>query len=519
VTVSDVVASVGRLVDKSLVDHDPRAGRYRILETVRQFAFDRLRDREELDATRQRHAGYWADRAVAANDPYEPNALEGMLTDVFTMLDWAMTHDGDMADRVLAYSSPQLFGLGRWPDLPRACDWMLADRARGPYWPAAVGAVCLAAVIVGRLDVLHLTGDALRAAQEAGDERTVQHLSVAHAYQSAALGDLQPSRALVAACVASGNGGTAFQIATGLGDPLACLGQLDELTEMTTISGDLAAGWGLDLKDCNVGPLKCIAHHLAGDLTTPVERLPDRPVSWKLFSRYLAAMAGRVAVARDDLPLQERAAKLIDLDDTSTTDTLVQVVDWARAILTGDLDTAVRAAVAATDKASRHVFHTGRALIDLAATLTAAQRWNDAATTLARLDTLIDTVNEPAPLWRARAGIVAARLALAANDPTAADSARSALTTATAARLRLEQIDALETIAVAEEVAHHPDTAARLLAATTAERQRIGYHGRLTTPAIQALVDRLASTHNAAWNVGSTQPLDHLISRMCHDAL
>ena len=50
---------LSRLVDKSLVIVDRRddgAPRYSLLETVRQFARDRLKDAGEIEAARQRHA-------------------------------------------------------------------------------------------------------------------------------------------------------------------------------------------------------------------------------------------------------------------------------------------------------------------------------------------------------------------------------------------------------------------------------------------------------------------------------
>ncbi|HEX8065988.1 MAG TPA: tetratricopeptide repeat protein [Thermoleophilaceae bacterium] len=61
----DVLAS---LVDKSLVvaEQDGAAVRYRMLETVREFALERLADGGELDAIRRRHAEYFLSRAEAA---------------------------------------------------------------------------------------------------------------------------------------------------------------------------------------------------------------------------------------------------------------------------------------------------------------------------------------------------------------------------------------------------------------------------------------------------------------------
>ncbi len=47
----DVLDLISRLVDKSLVLFDDTTGRYRLLETIRQFSLDRLRDGGELAST------------------------------------------------------------------------------------------------------------------------------------------------------------------------------------------------------------------------------------------------------------------------------------------------------------------------------------------------------------------------------------------------------------------------------------------------------------------------------------
>ena len=54
-----VVDCVSRLVDRSLVVYEPDTGRYRLLETLRQFGADRLAEAGETEATRARHAGHF----------------------------------------------------------------------------------------------------------------------------------------------------------------------------------------------------------------------------------------------------------------------------------------------------------------------------------------------------------------------------------------------------------------------------------------------------------------------------
>ena len=55
----DVTEAVVRLVDCSLVQFEPEEGRYRLLETLRQYAEDRLADAGEIEEIRERHAAYF----------------------------------------------------------------------------------------------------------------------------------------------------------------------------------------------------------------------------------------------------------------------------------------------------------------------------------------------------------------------------------------------------------------------------------------------------------------------------
>ena len=71
---AEVLSALGRLVDKSLVVVDEHGGeaRYRLLETIRQYAVDRLDAAGEHDAARERHL----DHFLALGEATEPE-LEG----------------------------------------------------------------------------------------------------------------------------------------------------------------------------------------------------------------------------------------------------------------------------------------------------------------------------------------------------------------------------------------------------------------------------------------------------------
>lgn len=66
----DVLDLLARLVDRSLVlaDENGAAVRYRMLETIRQYALDRLRDAGEDEATRDRHAHFFMEFIAGAED-------------------------------------------------------------------------------------------------------------------------------------------------------------------------------------------------------------------------------------------------------------------------------------------------------------------------------------------------------------------------------------------------------------------------------------------------------------------
>ncbi|HXW34310.1 MAG TPA: adenylate/guanylate cyclase domain-containing protein [Acidimicrobiales bacterium] len=55
----DVVDCLLSLVDRSLVQFDPEKGRYRLLETLRQYAADKLADAGETETFRRRHAQFF----------------------------------------------------------------------------------------------------------------------------------------------------------------------------------------------------------------------------------------------------------------------------------------------------------------------------------------------------------------------------------------------------------------------------------------------------------------------------
>ena len=156
---------IGRLVDKSLVQLDDTSDRYRLLETIRQFCLDRLRDAGEVGSTRERHAAWFAGWCVSLGQgthDFDIGPSHPSLPDVFAALEWA--YDAAPAD---AYRiSRGLAGphglIGRFAEFDRQYDWLASrDGSDDPTgWASAVAGLGHLAMTFGRFDYLELAARA-----------------------------------------------------------------------------------------------------------------------------------------------------------------------------------------------------------------------------------------------------------------------------------------------------------------------------------------------------------------------
>ena len=132
----DVLDGLGQLVDKSLVvaDATPVGTRYRLLETIRQYALGRLDDAGETDTTRRRHAtwcaGFVAQASVGMQGRDEAAWLARLNRDIDNVraaLTWATGAD----DADLSLSLIGNFGM--WTLTSRPLGYVL-----GPWAAAAL---------------------------------------------------------------------------------------------------------------------------------------------------------------------------------------------------------------------------------------------------------------------------------------------------------------------------------------------------------------------------------------------
>ncbi len=114
----DVLGTLGRLVDKSLVlaDRDDGPVRYRLLETIRQYARDRVREAGEAAGCRDRHLDYFLALAEDAEpELYQPDQdawlgrLEAEHDNLRAALEWGLSAAEPQRGRRLAAALPRLW--------------------------------------------------------------------------------------------------------------------------------------------------------------------------------------------------------------------------------------------------------------------------------------------------------------------------------------------------------------------------------------------------------------------------
>jgi predicted ATPase/DNA-binding CsgD family transcriptional regulator len=154
----EVLQTLDSLVRKSLViaDHSAPRTRYGMFETIRQFAVDRLTDHGDAEATRDRHAAFFAHEAVAHwdhwNGPGWREAVDWVeleLANLRSAFRWAAARNHvEVATDIAAHAalmgfSVQLFETLAWAEeLIDAA--VAADVARLPRLYTGAGYACFA---------------------------------------------------------------------------------------------------------------------------------------------------------------------------------------------------------------------------------------------------------------------------------------------------------------------------------------------------------------------------------------
>ena len=211
------------LVDKSLVVADDSGGRtrYRLLETVRQYALEKLGESGEANAVRSRHRDYYTALAAPLDAPAGSD-YEQRLVQAETEIDnlraaFAWSRENSEVELALALASslqPLWLGRGRIREGSAWFDAVLTDdNAQHPGVAAAMRARALAdkallATWVGAAGGIDQAQQALAIAREVNDPALLARALTARGYTSA-----------VNAKVAGPYFAEALGLARALGDP------------------------------------------------------------------------------------------------------------------------------------------------------------------------------------------------------------------------------------------------------------------------------------------------------------
>jgi predicted ATPase/DNA-binding CsgD family transcriptional regulator len=171
---------LARLVSKSLIAVSESAGgksRYRLLETVREFAYERLVDAGELDAARERHLGHFSALAeISLQEWLETgrqrfvNELDEDYENVRAALEWAAESDPCTGLPVLAGSRDLFYRFGQADGLRLAERLLERCPTREPHRIEAQIAAGQLAASIGEIEAARaILADARALSDELGE--------------------------------------------------------------------------------------------------------------------------------------------------------------------------------------------------------------------------------------------------------------------------------------------------------------------------------------------------------------
>jgi predicted ATPase/class 3 adenylate cyclase/DNA-binding CsgD family transcriptional regulator len=256
------------LVDKSLVVAETASGRtrYRLLETVRQYALEKLGESGQADAVRARHRDYYTSLAALLDTP-APTGHEQLLEQADTEIDnlraaftWSRENsDIDLASQ-LASSLQQLWLVrGRIREGLTWCDAALTDQNAQPDEAApsvrarALADYALLDAFMGSTDSIEQALQALAIAREVDDPALM--LRALTACGGTAVYDPEVARPYYAEAIglarSTGDGWRLGQILTWqafgsvmVGEPIAIRAAAEEGRDLAVAVGDRFASHG-----------------------------------------------------------------------------------------------------------------------------------------------------------------------------------------------------------------------------------------------------------------------------------
>ena len=480
------------LVDKSLVVADDTGGRmrYRLLETVRQYALEKLGESGEADTVRARHRDHYTamasqlDAPAASGHQRRVEQAESEIDNLRSAFAWSQENsDVERALQLVSSLQPLWLGRGRIQEGLAWYDAILSDdTAHGIEVAAGVRARALAdkaalATQVVAVDSLDQAEEALAIAREIGDPALVARALTACG-GSAAYNTEVASRYLAEANeLARGLGdqgmlseilGFQAYAAFIAGDPIAARAAGEEGRDLAESIGDRPAAfrcrWSLGLAQWMQG-------ELAGAVAQFRDAAADAETNHDVVGTAAMLFCQGIVLAYHGDTSAARAAADAAIDAAAEIGGFIEGVSYAAlataSLAAGDVAAAADASEAASQRLSaqlRVVNINPVAQVALArGDLVAARRWADDAVSVMRG-------------WHLAVALTTrARVAIAQGEPEQADrDAYRALACAADVEAHLALPETVECLATLAGAADSHQEAARLFGAAQALRERMG---------------------------------------------
>jgi len=530
-----VLDQLALLVDKSLVVAENASGRtrYRLLETVRQYALEKLGESGEADAVRTRHRDHYTARAAQLEGPSSNDyglrvvQIESEIDNMRAAFAWSRENGDPETALTLASSLTPL-----WQPRPaEGVSWF--DAILGGDAPLEVAPAVRARALADRVllaAILGWSADSLKQAEDA--------LAIARELENPAL----LARALAACALiavdaeaARGYRAEAIQLARALGDRLRLSHILSIEVLVAVTTGDLtvaraAAEEGCELSEAigyRAGLVRCrwclgLADLARGDSAGAIANFRAASAAAEAghyvnFQKLGLAGQGMALACHGDLGASRGAADEA-IEGADEIGNLFAGIAYTAlgmaALAAGDAATARDA----TDAASRYGMNVIPGLGAVARTFN-AQAALAAGDLIAARSTAEKAVTTAAGWYSMWALTTRARVALAQGEPEQAGcDVHDAVTCAVESRAYLGIADAMECLAsVAFQAGSHPE-AARLFGAAEAIRQRTGeVRFKVWDDDHEAAVTELRNTlgdrdFNAAWAEGAALSTEEAIA-------
>jgi predicted ATPase/DNA-binding CsgD family transcriptional regulator/class 3 adenylate cyclase len=541
---SEVLAVLGGLVDKSLVTVSTRAdeARYRLLDTVRQYAEAQLRTAEEALARRDRHLDYFLALAEAAEPQLEVDQdtwrqeLASHHDNIHVALHWGLrpTADGGEAERgrrLAAAMARQWFIRGQSHEglefLRQAVE--LGASKRSGLQARLLAGSALLGMVSGRLGLIEESAElGLEIAAEVGDERSRARCLAVLAYRWF-LFDFERCQELAEQAAAAGDAAAEpFARDWGLVIAAYSLTTRDRHDESTALArrayeqshprGDrFCAAFALGVEFWATMPTGGLRRAL--EIAEEEVRISEPPGDYFGYgtnATNLAIAKGMSGDIGDARRLLEPIVRGVETTPDTDVVGLAGIVGQLR-LWSGDLDGAVTwfergARFAEPDTDNWTVV---RSLPGLASALRRLGRPEEALEYAERGVTLARSFE--GPLWLSQALDEQAHLVAETDPGRAGDLHHEALAVRVDAGLRTFYVDSLDALARRAADRDSRAEAIRLVAASDRAREELGYpRPPVDTPAHEALVESLRTAvgpeFDALWAEGSALSLDEAVS-------